>query len=106
MRRRSVTPAVFTAFAALVAGLVTGCGVDAGPDPLRGQQWGLDALRLPDAWSTTRGEDTVIAVVDTGVDLGHPDLKGRLVAGHDFVDGDDRPEDANGHGTHVAGIAA
>ncbi|MGW4849614.1 S8 family serine peptidase [Streptomyces sp. NPDC004288] len=106
MRRRSVTPAVFTAFAALVAGLVTGCGVDAGPDPLRGQQWGLDALRLPDAWSTTRGEDTVIAVVDTGVDLGHPDLKGRLVAGHDFVDGDDRPDDANGHGTHVAGIAA
>ncbi|MFE7603152.1 S8 family serine peptidase, partial [Streptomyces sp. NPDC057494] len=106
MRRRPVTLAAFTASAALIAGLVTGCGDDNEPDPLRGQQWGLDALKLPDAWNTTRGEDTVIAVVDTGVDLDHPDLKGRLVAGHDFVDDDDRPDDTNGHGTHVSGIAA
>ncbi|MFJ7960475.1 S8 family serine peptidase [Streptomyces sp. NPDC096319] len=106
MRRRSVTLAAFTAFTALTAGLVTGCGDDDEPDPLRAQQWGIDALKLPDAWKTSTGQDTVIAVVDTGVDLDHPDLKGRLVAGYDFVDGDDQPKDLNGHGTHVSGIAA
>ncbi|MFI9024218.1 S8 family serine peptidase [Streptomyces sp. NPDC053560] len=68
---------------------------------------GLDALKLPAAWSvTTGGDDTVIAVVDTGVDLDHPDLSNRLVRGTDIVDGDDTPNDRNGHGTHVAGIAA
>ncbi|MFB7515495.1 S8 family peptidase [Streptomyces sp. NPDC056144] len=106
MRRRPATLAAFTAFAALTAGLVTGCGDDPEPDPLRSQQWGIDALKLPDAWSTSKGEDTVIAVVDTGVDLDHPDLKGRLVDGYDFVDNDKQPKDLNGHGTHVSGIAA
>ncbi|WP_306327855.1 S8 family serine peptidase [Streptomyces venezuelae] len=105
MRRRSTT-VTLTALVALTAALATGCGSDAEPDPLRGQQWGLDALKLPDAWKTSKGEDTVIAVVDTGVDPDHPDLKGRLVDGYDFVDGDDEPKDLNGHGTHVSGIAA
>ncbi|MEV8319847.1 S8 family peptidase [Streptomyces sp. NPDC059900] len=86
--------------------LATACGEDSKPDPMRDQQWALDALKLPDAWDKAKGEDTVIAVVDTGANLDHPDLKGRLVDGHDFVDGDDEPKDANGHGTHVAGIAA
>ncbi|MFJ5710038.1 S8 family serine peptidase [Streptomyces sp. NPDC093105] len=104
MRRRSA--AALTALAALTATLATGCGSDDEPDPLRNQQWALNALKLPDAWSTAEGDDTVIAVVDTGVDLDHPDLKGRLVDGYDFVDGDDEPRDLNGHGTHVAGIAA
>ncbi|MEU3604096.1 S8 family peptidase [Streptomyces sp. NPDC035033] len=103
MRRRS---AALTALAVLTAALATGCGSDDEPDPLRNQQWALDALKLPGAWDTAEGEDTVIAVVDTGVDPGHPDLKGRLVDGYDFVDGDDDPKDLNGHGTHVAGIAA
>ncbi|MBZ4017455.1 S8 family serine peptidase [Streptomyces purpurogeneiscleroticus] len=92
--------------AALAAVSVAGCGDDHEPDPKRGQQWGLDALRMPAAWNTARGDDTVIAVVDTGVDLDHPDLKSRLVRGTDMVDGDGNPEDHNGHGTHVAGIAA
>lgn len=48
----------------------------------------------------------MIAVVDTGVDLDHPDLVDRLVPGIDVVDGDPVPQDTNGHGTHVAGIAA
>ncbi|MFF8380468.1 S8 family peptidase [Streptomyces sp. NPDC015661] len=106
MRRRPTTLAAFTAFAALTAGLVTGCGDDSEPDPLRGEQWGLDSMKLSDAWQTSKGEDTVIAVVDTGVDLDHPDLKGRLVDGYDFVDNDAEPKDLNGHGTHVSGIAA
>ncbi|MER8046824.1 S8 family serine peptidase [Streptomyces sp. NPDC094032] len=109
MRRRPATAtlAALTALTALTAAVTTGCGSDdAEPDPLRGDQWALDALKMPAAWDTERGDDTVIAVVDTGVDLDHPDLKGRLVDGYDFVDNDDQPKDLNGHGTHVAGIAA
>jgi thermitase len=45
-----------------------------------------------------------ICVIDTGVDSKHPDLAGKIVAGYDFVDADLIPSDANGHGTHVAGI--
>lgn len=88
----------------------TACGGEDGTsdktDPMRDKQWAVDALKLPDAWDDTKGDGTVIAVVDSGVDLDHPDLKGRLVDGHDFVDGDDEPKDMNGHGTHVSGIAA
>lgn len=46
-----------------------------------------------------------VAVVDTGVDMDHPYLEGRILSsGKDFIDGDSNPEDENGHGTHVAGI--
>jgi subtilisin family serine protease len=95
--------------AALLAGALTACGDDGDKkkaDPMRSQQWALDALKLPQAWKKSEGKDTVIAVVDSGVDLDHPDLKGRLVDGYDFVDGDTKPQDGFGHGTHVAGIAA
>ena len=75
-------------------------------DPLRGRQWGLVTVGAPAAWKAARGSGVVIAVVDSGVDLRHEDLRGTLTRGHDFVDGDDRPQDEEGHGTHVAGIAA
>jgi subtilisin family serine protease len=47
----------------------------------------------------------VVAVIDTGIDASHPDLKGKIVAGYDYLDGDSNPNDTYGHGTHVAGIA-
>jgi subtilisin family serine protease len=47
-----------------------------------------------------------VAVVDSGVAASHPDLAGRLLPGHDFVDKDATPQDGNGHGTHVTGIVA
>ena len=48
-----------------------------------------------------------VAVVDSGVDMEHPLLKGRLLSGgRDYVDGDTYPDDENGHGTHIAGIIA
>ncbi|MCU1676002.1 MAG: peptidase and in kexin sedolisin [Frankiales bacterium] len=61
-------------------------------------------LRLPTAWSLRSDSSTIVAIVDTGVDLTHPDLRGRIVAGRDFVDNDATPQDENGHGTQVAGI--
>jgi subtilisin family serine protease len=91
----------------------TGGSPGSGPvnDPLFARQWALDQVNAPEAWARgARGAGTTIAVVDTGVDLQHPDLSSKLVAGHDLVanNGDcpSGPQDENGHGTHVAGIAA
>ncbi len=76
-------------------------------DPHFAEQWGLAAIGAPAAWGVTTGSaDVTIAIVDTGVDLTHPDLDGKIVRGWDFVNDDADPKDDNGHGTHVAGIAA
>jgi len=79
-------------------------------DPLRDHQWGLDQIKAPGAWSRgALGAGATIAVVDTGVDLGHPDLKSKLLPGVDLVTDETctpGAQDLNGHGTHVAGIAA
>jgi thermitase len=68
---------------------------------------GADIKAVP-AWDQAEGDaGTVIAVVDTGVDLTHPDLAGQFAGtGHDFANGDDEATDDHWHGTHVAGIAA
>jgi subtilisin family serine protease len=74
-------------------------------DPYWSQQWGPDAIGARSAWAITRGrQEIVVAVVDTGVDLAHPDLAGRLIPGTDVGAGDSDPSDENGHGTHVTGI--
>jgi len=52
------------------------------------------------------GSGIVISIIDTGIDLNHPDLDGQVIGGYDFVDNDEMPEDINGHGTQVAGIIA
>ena len=62
--------------------------------------------RLVDAYEGCGAREPPIAIVDTGVDTHHPDLKDHMVAGYDFVGHDSDPEDDNGHGTQVAGIAA
>jgi subtilisin family serine protease len=79
-------------------------------DPQFPGQWALDQIRAPAAWLHTTGDTgVVVAVVDSGIRKGHPDLAGRLVDGYDFVDDDDDPEDetfGEAHGTSVASIIA
>ena len=77
------------------------------PDPLWTKQWEQRQVRAERAWNLERGErTTIVAVVDTGVQLNHPDLAVRLVPGRDVVNNDGRPADDNGHGTKVAGVIA
>ena len=89
-----------------------------------GELWGLDNtgqavvgqvgtadadIDAPEAWALgTTGAGQTVAVVDTGVNAAHVDLAGQMAAdpGHDFVTGDNDPDDGNGHGSHVAGTIA
>jgi len=59
-----------------------------------------------DAWDLQTGSSALtLAIIDTGVDTGHPEFSGRVVAGYDFVNSDSNPADDEGHGTCCAGIA-
>jgi type VII secretion-associated serine protease mycosin len=75
-------------------------------DPDYPQQWGMAKVQAPAAWDATTGERqaVTVAVIDTGVDLTHPDLAPHLVPGVDFIKAADKGRDGNGHGTHVAGV--
>ncbi len=65
--------------------------------------WGLQATGA--LTSAFTGKGIKIAVLDTGLDLGHPDFSGRDVVSRSFVQGEE-PQDGNGHGTHCSGTAA
>lgn len=85
-------------------------------DPLFPQQWGLHLMNAPAAWELTRGSpNVVVAVIEKGIDVEHPDLAGQFLLGRDLWDDDDsvndtsRPrkhKDSTDHGTHISGIIA
>jgi len=97
-------------------------------DRLYSYQWHYPLIDLPQAWEITTGESAepvIVAVIDTGVYLAHPDLSNQLIAGYDFVQDPSRARDGDGidnnpddpgdsdvrgnssfHGTHVAGTIA
>lgn len=68
--------------------------------------WNVTCFNLPGVWAKSRGEGVRVAVLDTGVDLDHPDLARNLLPGANFVDPGRPAQDDNMHGTHVAGIIA
>lgn len=83
-------------------------GVRPPDDRFYDKQWALEKISASCGWQVTTGTSEVtVAVLDTGVDLHHPDLVSQVRDdGYDFVEDDADPGDKNGHGTHVAGIIA
>ncbi|MBQ8454355.1 MAG: S8 family serine peptidase [Bacteroidaceae bacterium] len=104
---------------------------DYAAEPLYNQQWGLPAINLPQLWGAEKisQKRPVIAILDTGIDITHPDLAANIwtnaaeaegeegydndnngfkndVHGWDFINQTGNIRDFNGHGTHCAGIAA
>lgn len=76
-------------------------------DPLLSRQKYLEQIHAEEAWShVNQNESIIIALVDTGVDLDHPDLKDNLVPGTNLIQRNQPPRDDNGHGTSVAGVIA
>lgn len=75
---------------------------------IKSSLWNLEAIGVYEAQKHGSGEGVSVAVIDTGVDYGHSQLRERFGSekGHDFVKNDSEPMDENGHGTHVAGITA
>ncbi len=75
-------------------------------DPKAGQQYSLKVTSVDKGWDAQMGtKDVVVAIIDSGVDTTHPDLKAKLVPSWNTLDKNDNPKDDHGHGTHCAGIA-
>ena len=71
--------------------------------------WGINRVHAPAAWDTTEGAGVKVAIIDTGIDLNHPDLAGKVDGGYSAITKTEKPEDYqddNGHGTHVSGTVA
>ncbi|HYI43913.1 MAG TPA: S8 family serine peptidase [Actinomycetota bacterium] len=119
MLRRAAS---FLAASAVITALVVAPASGATNDPYFSEQWHLATIEAEEAWTTAQGDGALVAIVDSGVDLTHPDLQANLVS---YTDADmveplgkclpgakkarctqDGAQDESGHGTHVAGIVA
>jgi len=68
--------------------------------------WEIEKFDIPSKWYKSMGEDVKVAVIDTGVDFNHEDLKANILEGKNFVQKNTDPMDVAGHGTHVASTIA
>jgi len=73
-------------------------------DPYVGLQRGFQQMDVADAHPWSRGEGIKVAIIDTGADTEHPDLRGNIAAAANFVDSDDRQFRLDRHGTEIAGV--
>ena len=98
----------FVAAASLGLLLVGSAAAPALAESARSTQWHLDAMHADEMWKVSKGKGVTVAVIDTGVDATHPDLKGQVLEGKDFTPGQpgDERTDRDGHGTSMAGIIA
>jgi hypothetical protein len=75
-------------------------------DPYVGLQRGFQQMDVADAHPWSRGEGVKVAIIDTGVDIQHPDLRGSIASAANFVDADDAQFQRDRHGTEIAGVIA
>jgi thermitase len=78
-------------------------------DPSFASQWHLNKIQAPSAWGITTGTGVPMAIIDSGADMTHPDLKPKLLPGWNFLTGNSNASDTGalgGHGTAVSGAAA
>ncbi|MEY4479731.1 MAG: hypothetical protein RLZZ267_409 [Bacillota bacterium] len=104
----TLASALLLATAAIIPSTYTQAATPRVPsDSLYKQQSYLKQIGMEQAWAIHRDNtQQIIAVVDTGVDLDHPDLRANLVPGYNVLEPGTLPQDNNGHGTNVAGILA
>jgi len=76
------------------------------PPPEETLPWGVDRIDAELAWDTSTGSEVKVAIVDTGIDLDHPDLQANIAGDVNIINSRKTGDDDNGHGTHVAGIVA
>jgi serine protease len=104
---------VLSAVVPLALALTFAAPAHASNDPAFPQLWNMQKINAPQAWATTTGANVRVGIVDTGVDVNHPDLSGRVAALVTCNDDSGDPshctnggQDIEGHGTHVSGIIA
>ena len=74
--------------------------------PYVGLQRGFQQMDVADAHPWSRGDGVKVAIIDTGADVQHPDLRGNIVTAANFVDSDDQQFQHDRHGTEMAGVIA
>lgn len=66
--------------------------------------WGVKKINAPEIWKKTKGQGVKVTLIDTGIDLNHPDLKRSFAGGMNMLDRARSIQDYDGHGTHLAGL--
>lgn len=104
-RRQRTAQATIAAVALVISVLAAPVSAEAS---IQSDQWYFHYLHIAQAQRVSTGKDVTVAVIDTGVDANHPDLKGAVLTGTSLGAAKGKPatQDSDGHGTHMAGDIA